>query len=716
MRRFGLPLSVLFWGACQVGCAPAADAPVVAVFHERGFPYFGANQAVSPRAVAELLRECGLEARLMDADALRAGALDDPAVRCLVWCYGNTFPREAGDAITAFHRRGGGLVATGAPFTHPCRREATAGRVVWRDEGHEDHGQHDRVGMGQVGGSVPVGTARFSQPPEAPFRLVGMRAGEGPLAYRVPAGMGVVFFPGRAALAEEDELIGIVGVSDGAQPRGFPVAAVKHRCARFGGAVDVWAGTQWLTDPRNPGEVLLLRQLLARSTLYALSESAALADEEARQAEGRLAEWVKQATLPPRPPAASRSRESRRLFAGSPQVSPDDEVVVHDVSGDDEATRTALACLQGLVNCERPRLYLVYTPHDEQWLQWYQERGYVGARVRRVGSAAEVVDLFRRAVTGAILVDDRHRNIGTMLASLRRAVVCTEQQAAAWNLPVIADRRGRWDTDAEAYRWAFEELWPQMRHDVLCHGHPERSPQQTDYLVAHRVFTFFVSGAVDGADEGKDPVAETLLAEDVLSAAEPHSPVMGWWAWNDPPEGIGEYWGMTLASRYAKLTIGTEFMTNMSFHSGVPVPERLDQPQIDRLPLPDLDPTKVYVAIGVLDSGNDPWYWLRPQREVWEAPGRGETPTGWIIGTALLDLAPGIVEWYYAHLTERDELICGLSGLGYMNAPDYGRACGDRDAVLDGYLGLTQEYLDRLDLRTVQTYHGSWGEPSDFSA
>jgi hypothetical protein len=254
-----------------------------------------------------------------------------------------------------------------------------------------------------------------------------------------------------------------------------------------------------------------------------------------------------------------------------------------------------------------------------------------------------------------------------------------------------------------------------MRHDVLCSGHPERSTQQTDYLVAQRIFTFFISGGVDGADEGKDPVAETAFAEKLFAAAEPHSPVMGWWGWNDPPEGVGEYWGMTLASRYAKLTIGTDFLTNMTFHSGIPAPNRFRQPQIDRLPRPAADPSKVYVSISVLDSGNDPWYWLRPQREVWDAPGRGVTPTGWIIGTSLLDLAPGITEWYYAHLTDRDELICGLSGLGYMNVPDYGTANADRGRVLDEYLRLTQEYLDRMDLRTVQTYHGSWGERSDFA-
>jgi hypothetical protein len=707
--RWALSLAAL---AALSGCS-RAEAPTVVVFAERGFPYFGANQAVSPRIVAEILTECGLDARLVGSGGL-ANALRDPNTRALVWCYGNTFPRNAEAAITEFHQRSGCLIATGAPFTHPCVREDMRGKAVWRDEGHEDHGQHDRVGIGQVGGSVPVATAQFAGMPDAPFCLDGLQIGQGPFEYPVPAGTGVVFFPGKGALAEEDELIGMVGVGDQGGPRGCPVAAIKHHCPRFPGAVDVWAGTQWLSDPRDPGEVLVLRQLLVRSTIWALREAGALDAGSARKAEQAVGEWMGRVRLPARTAVPFRPRTSRRLFPRSPRVSPKDEVIVHSVNADDQSTRVALACLQGLVNRERPRLYLVYSPHDEQWLQWYQERGYVGQKVRQLEAAADVVKLFRQSAKGAVLVEDRFRNIGTMVASVQDGVVCTEQQAQAWGLPVIDDLRARWKADAEAYEWAFRTLWPQMRHDVLCSGHPERSTQQTDYLVAQRIFTFFISGGVDGADEGKDPVAETAFAEK-LFAAEPHSPVMGWWGWNDPPEGIGEYWGMTLASRYAKLTIGTDFLTNMTFHSGIPAPNRFRQPQIDRLPRPAADPSKVYVSISVLDSGNDPWYWLRPQREVWDAPGRGVTPTGWIIGTSLLDLAPGITEWYYAHLTDRDELICGLSGLGYMNVPDYGTANADRGRVLDEYLRLTQEYLDRMDLRTVQTYHGSWGERSDFA-
>ncbi|MCS6863071.1 MAG: hypothetical protein NZT92_22425, partial [Abditibacteriales bacterium] len=126
-------LSVLL--ACQIRAS--GDAQVV-VFYERGFPYFGANDAISPRMIAEVLKEIGIEARLVGADAIAGGALREPKVRCLIWCYGNTFPREAARAITEYHQSGGCIVATGVPFTHPCRRDETGGRPVWRDEGHED--------------------------------------------------------------------------------------------------------------------------------------------------------------------------------------------------------------------------------------------------------------------------------------------------------------------------------------------------------------------------------------------------------------------------------------------------------------------------------------------------------------------------------------------------------------------------------------------------
>jgi len=561
---------------------------------------------------------------------------------------------------------------------------------------------------------VALGGLTLAPAADAPFALLPMREGEDLCARSVPAGMGGLFVPGRAALPAEDEINGIVEARENGSRRGFPVALIRHGCFRFRGAVDVWAGTQWLSDPRDPAEVLLLRQLLLRSTVCALREADSLSEGEAAALRSRVDRWARRHRLPARVPVPFQPRRVRRVLPANPPVRPAASVVVCNAAADPRDVQVALACLQGLVNRRNPRLYLVYTDHDERWLTSYQERRYVG-EVERLAEADAVVARFRSEVSGAVLVDERYLNAGLMLAAVRGAVVCSPALAKRWQLPVVGDLRGCWKHEVEAYRWAFRTLWPQMSHDVLCHAHPSGSPQQLDYLVSHRIFTWFIAGGVDGADPGRDPVEETLFTEALFAATAPHAPVLGWWGWNDPANGIGEYWGMTLASRYAKLTLGTEFLTNMSFHSGIPAARRRFQSQADRLPPPTLDPTKVYVALSVLDSGNDPWYWLRPQRDVWEAPGRGETPTGWVIGPLLLDLAPGIVEWYYGHLTERDELICALSGVGYMNVPDYGTAYDGRRAVLEEYLGLTARYMRRLDLRTLQTYHGSWGEPSDYT-
>ncbi|MBI2302438.1 MAG: hypothetical protein HYU66_26330, partial [Armatimonadetes bacterium] len=678
---------------CVVGLALLANlagaSPGVVVFCERGFPFYGANQAVSPRVVAETLHSCGVRTRLADARALSGGVLVDPDTRCLVWCYGNVFPREAGEAIAAFHRRGGCIVAVGVPFTHPCTRGQAGGRAVWRDGGHEDWS--GRIGTAAPAGFIKSGEARLEWAEGAPFRLTSQRAGSEPLAYGVPAGFGGYFFLRADHRPEGSRLTPVVNVRDSAGLGGSIVAAVRH-----GGGVDVFAGCQWLADPRDPAEVLLGCQLLMRGTLHALRQSKAMEPMAWAVAEERLERWVARHRLAARRLLPAAERGGDFVLPRCPAVRATDTVLVHAVDRDDQGARVALACLQGLVNRARPRLYLTYTEHDERWLSWYLERGYVRP-VERVPTADELFARLRGAVRGAVVADARDLNVATMLASVRGGVVCTAAQAKRWKLPVIADLRGRFAAELDGYKWAFDRLWPAMRHDVLCHGHRSRSPQPLDYLVAQRIFTWFIPGAVDGADPGQDPAASLNFAEKLLAATAPHSPVLGWWGWGEPAEGIGEYWGMTLASRYAKLTLGTEFMTNMSFHSGIPAPATLRQPQLDRQPAPAPDRGNVYVAIGVLDSGNDPWYWLRPQRDVWEAPGRGQTATGWVLGPLLHDLAPGVLEWYYAHLTDRDELTCALSGLGYMNVPDYGRAYADRDAVLDDYLAWTQRYRGRLD-------------------
>ena len=45
-----------------------------------------------------------------------------------------------------------------------------------------------------------------------------------------------------------------------------------------------------------------------------------------------------------------------------------------DLADDPWETQLTLTCLQGLVNRDEPRLFLVQDKYDDLWLKWLQER------------------------------------------------------------------------------------------------------------------------------------------------------------------------------------------------------------------------------------------------------------------------------------------------------------------------------------------------------
>jgi hypothetical protein len=83
---------------------------------------------------------------------------------------------------------------------------------------------------------------------------------------------------------------------------------------------------------------------------------------------------------------------------------------------------------------------------------------------------------------------------------------------------------------------------------------------------------------------------------------------------------------------------------------------------------------RVYVAFNLSDGDNMQENEHR-MRQLWDDPARGTVPLSWTISPGLLDAAPGLLDWYWRTATPRDELVAGVSGLGYIR-PDQ-LPCGD---------------------------------------
>ena len=277
-------------------------------------------------------------------------------------------------------------------------------------------------------------------------------------------------------------------------------------------------------------------------------------------------------------------------------------------------------------------------------------------------------------------------------------VIATPELAARLGLPIKNDLRGKFKDDADALRYARTALLPRL-NPYLClvpRPAPAGQPGGRRHRRA-RGMAFWITGpkAQDrpGADEdggaGRDrgdvrPDAAGRRRARLLVARR--------------RRGVDETPGVSLGSRFGKITTVSDYVANYSVLSGVPVPALKQKPQP---PAPAFDPTKVYLALTMSD-GDNLCTWRGYFRQYFTDPLHGTFPVGWGMAPSLIDVAPTLARWYYDHAAPTDEFLCDVSGVGYMYPPDWATALKDRPAATASFYGLTQTYMDRMDMKTVR--------------
>lgn len=421
--------------------------------------------------------------------------------------------------------------------------------------------------------------------------------------------------------------------------------------------------------------------------------------------EGIRLESLIHRTPPPEPvgepkdlPYYTEPRPFPELFPRSKP--PEPKLLVADLRPLPADWQFLLFTLQGLVNRQKPQLYFLFNPTDELWLNWLQKRGWVKG-TKKVEDPRQLLKQFRHLVKGMVVYDPllpATKNVATMLCGVENAIAASPRLAKELNLPLIIDLRGRWRTNAEAYEWAFKNLWTKLNHHVVACAYPDHIGMR-DYFVQHRIFIFWISGPVDGARQGGDPNAEVRLMEQLFARMPVNIPVMSYpWAGQDV--GIGEGPGVTLFSEFGKFLVGSINCTNLSVHSGIVLPKLR---QKSTPPPPKLEPDKVYYTFIISDGDNLPVLTIHNFPQLWRSEVRGKLPLGWTISPSAIVLIPAIVDYYYATATTNDCFLGAVSGIGYCYPDHYGKRFRepDRQRIFDEFLALTTNYMRRMDLREL---------------
>lgn len=372
------------------------------------------------------------------------------------------------------------------------------------------------------------------------------------------------------------------------------------------------------------------------------------------------------------------------------------------------------ASVQGITAQKQPRIYLIQDKEpDEFWLAWMLKNGYVRS-VKRVG-VRELPRIFASELKGAVIADSELSasvNVATAISGVRHYAICTPEIALKAHLPVKADLRGRWRSNLEAYSWVIDRLGKDLSKQVVCSLYPYAGAHWLrDYLVQHKVFTFWIPGRNDKDRSGAGSDDEAFVGS-LLRKWPANIPVLGFWSAGDANAGVGEYGGLVLGGESGKFTVVSDWLANSSVHSGVRVADTVFRQKPQRKL--KLDRSKVYVSMVQYESGDCPWYWQRVQYKDWQNNARGTSPMGWCLGPAVLDLMPAILQWHYQHATPNDQFFCSMSGAGYTMTPFFAKGMPDKSRVWDEFLRVTAEYMRRLDLSMVSLHTGGWGTPAQY--
>jgi hypothetical protein len=500
----------------------------------------------------------------------------------------------------------------------------------------------------------------------------------------------------------------------------YPSAMIVHRCGQFNGAVDVWCRSHCMEITGRP-----FYQVVLKSTVAALREKGRLTDGQAARMAARVDEVMK-------PEIADRApvTEPRPYPTVWPQSKhPSETLLVCDASRESPQGEFALTVLQGLVNREQPRLYLIHTRYAKQDRQWLDELKLEGIKAEPIEAAA-VWERFGQVPKGVVLYDPavmgeigayeagqlNVTNLVLMLCAVHDAVplAVPAGEAPSPGRNVLFDTRGRWGTPGAMYRWAYDNLWPRMNHHILGTLYPGIF-YLTDYLVQHRIFTFWF--------DTRRTFQEQELLEQILASTPPNTPIIGWWfCWmpnvQDPQHAaadcVGEGEGVRLGSTYGKFLTPSHECTNLSVHSGMPLLDYKHQPPANPQ---TLDRSKVYFSFVLSDGDNLGECLMMRCRELhWDAPERGRVPIGWSFAPASAVLAPPVRNYYLRTATANDCLVGGL-GIAYTQPDAYLAAYPKhRDALYAEYARLTADALAPLDTGALWLIGGSRENVSRYAA
>jgi hypothetical protein len=435
-----------------------------------------------------------------------------------------------------------------------------------------------------------------------------------------------------------------------------------------------------------------------------------------------------------------------------------DHLDVYDIRGASQDTQLAMTTMTGVINSQKPQVYLLSSGDAAFWLQ------EVFAQIPHdvspdTGNAAlgALLNKYASSIQGIIIYDPNSIdsiNIASMLAGQRDGMVVSPAQASAlggppYQLPVMADLRVyQWKNRIQAYTWAERNLLKNAATNLIAGMDPKISGALRSFLVATRTFIYWLDATKCIPDVFNGWISERGLMQRIFSAFPAGTTHLGWFI--DEPKGVkltSQRAMPVLASDYfenlevwtsvqnvhtssatdleiVKDNVGTGLAPSDAFPSDAldlspssasgstlsSVQGLAPSSAFEAAPSPALGPSlapafqlenasigapKAYVSFTISD-GDNLQYDQHRMAGLWKDPVRGSIPIGWTISPSLLQSAPSLSAYYMSTASPNDELIAGPSGEGYIYPSDWPQE------QLPAFLKLTGELMQAMKLNIIE--------------
>jgi len=381
------------------------------------------------------------------------------------------------------------------------------------------------------------------------------------------------------------------------------------------------------------------------------------------------------------------------------KTKPSSQILVADCRNDSPIGKMASCALQGLINQDSASVYLYFGDNHVSQLN-DTKRPFTVLNQELETDYPGLTSLFKkfasRIQTIYIWTPDKDwtLNMALMLSAQNKGIPLTKDIAknlidqTGWKGEVIS-LCDNYKNKKAAYNWAMKELMPTCHSNVLFSMGLRDDWQQGpwrlyDYVVASKGFAFWLD---DAQPEEQNIIKDICRAGGYKTGAI----VMGYAKSGDDL--------LTTVNEFGIGYVVSDYYANGSFWCSYPNKSFSQLKGESR----KVEPGKVYVSV-VFSDGDNLQFDQNGLYEMWMTDKqRGTFPIGTTLAPGMQEINPFLMEWYYKHKTENDELVAGPSGYQFIYGRDY------HESGYEEWLENNRKWLASGGFHTGCFWHTTYG-------